>query len=104
MFGWVFVCCLVEWVFVWMSVCCLFGWVGELFVGMGESLFRCVAVGLFILFVWMSGCWFVCSDGWMGRWVQGWKNGKMDRWISEYWMDGRMDGWADGHMDRWTAV
>ncbi len=68
-----------------MFAVCLVGCV----VWIGESLFRCVAVGLFILFVWMSGGWFVCSDD---GWAQGWKNGKMDRWISEYWMDGRMDG------------
>lgn len=54
----------------------------------------------------MDGCWFVgldglVLDGWMngGGWVQEWKNGEMDRWMSEYWTDGRMDKWADGYMD-----
>ncbi len=72
-----------------MFAVCLVGCV----VWIGESLFRYVAVGLFILFVWMSGGWFVCSDdGWAG----GYKDGRMGRWtdgsVSTGWMDGRMDG------------
>jgi len=39
-------------------------------------------------------------DGWMDGWVKLWKNGKMDRWMSEYWMDDRrMEEWAVGYVD-----